>query len=764
MNKSFLKIASAVLSFILLLSVFTGCSEKKEEFNPETVYFMNATSKTLNVGVTDSLMVLDSSDGNRLYSTSWSSSDPAIVSVDTQGMITALAAGKATVSAIVSFTDDTPSLTLQCTVDVINTTIPLQGISFKETETTTDINQAISLNITFTPVNATNQNVTFISSDETVVMVNQSSGIAVTKAPGTATITATSEDGGFTAEYVINVVVPENKFEGLSLNKSSRTIYIGNTYTLKATMNPADDTAIVTWTTDNPAVATVDNGIVTAIANGTANITASYKDNIDTWTATCKVTVKKESTTETVKATGVTLDKDKITVNKSSTDTIKFTATVKPSNTTETGKWSSSDTKVVTVNEKTGVITVNPEVDLTTGKASATVTYKVGSVEASGIVVVIADDVTIVDPTSIEIISKPGSSFGKNSAPFTCEVKILPEDTSDKTLIWTSADETIVTVADGVITPVSVGETTVSVRCKANETVNATFVVKVIEEVVSVTKIELNLTAISLNSGKSLSLAVDKIEPENASDKTIIWTSSDETVATVDNNGKVTAIKAGKAIITAASNSDKDIKATCEVTVDGGVQQGTVEKTENISMKIADVKTLKISTEATSAVTWKIVSGADFISAEQVTEGCKVTASAEGTAVLTAEYDNRKDIFNITITTGTSLEDEFSFDVDSVSFTVGDTAAKTITFSTTKKKNIGTVTFEITNTALPFSYVVFENNTSRLSSQEFSDNKITFNLKLDDNAVAGFSATLKATYIFIDEKVEISIPISVNAQ
>lgn len=134
---------------------------------------------------------------------------------------------------------------------------------------------------------------------------------------------------------------------------------------------------------------------------------------------------------------------------------------------------------------------------------------------------------------------------------------------------WKSGDTSVATVSgDGVVTAVKAGTTTITVSVIGQPTIQATctITVKGGSTEVAITKLTLTPTTAELKEGEELTLTY-RIEPSNATNKELIWSSSDETVATVDRKGKVTAIKAGTTTITVASKANPEVKATCEVTV-----------------------------------------------------------------------------------------------------------------------------------------------------------------------------------------------------
>ena len=140
------------------------------------------------------------------------------------------------------------------------------------------------------PSDATNKNVTWSTSDASIATVTD--GVVTAVAPGTATITVTTEDGNKTATCAVTVTAATVPVTGVTLNKTSTSLYVGDTETLTPTITPDNATnKNVTWSSDDTSVATVDaSGLVTAVARGTAVITATAADGSGA-SASCTVTV-----------------------------------------------------------------------------------------------------------------------------------------------------------------------------------------------------------------------------------------------------------------------------------------------------------------------------------------------------------------------------------------------------------------------------------------------------------------------------------------
>ena len=179
--------------------------------------------------------------------------------------------------------------------------IPTEGVVYKVTEVKLDkdslsleVGGTATLTATITPSNATDQNVTWSSNAPGVATVD-SSGNVTAVAPGTATITVTTEDGNKTATCVVTVTAATVPVTGVTLSQNQASLYYNrtpNTLTLTATVAPANATnQNVTWASSDPSVATVDAaGKVTAVGAGTATITVTTVDGGKT--AACTVTVR----------------------------------------------------------------------------------------------------------------------------------------------------------------------------------------------------------------------------------------------------------------------------------------------------------------------------------------------------------------------------------------------------------------------------------------------------------------------------------------
>lgn len=252
------------------------------------------------------------------------------------------------------------------------------GVTINPTAVSLKVGDTTSLTAGVVPASAPNKNVTWSSSNTSVATVSGSGVVRAVKA-GTATITAKTVVGGKTAACKVTVqdVIPT----GISLNKSSTTVSVGNTETLKATITPFNATnQNVNWTSSNAAIASVDsNGVVTAKKEGTVTITARTVSGGKS--ATCTVTTK------TVPVTGIKLNKSNWGVAIGTPQAL--TATVTPADASNKNvTWKSSDTSVATV-DSNGKITGKK----IGGLATITATTQDGKKSASCKVRILYDDI-----------------------------------------------------------------------------------------------------------------------------------------------------------------------------------------------------------------------------------------------------------------------------------------------------------------------------------------------------------------------------------
>ena len=174
------------------------------------------------------------------------------------------------------------------------TNVPVNRVLLNKTSTTLTVGNTETLTATVEPANATNKAVTWSSDNSGVATV--SNGVVTAVTPGTATITVTAQgDSTKSASCTVTVTAAAVPVTGVTLNKTSTSLYVGDTETLTATVQPGNaSNQTVTWSTSDASVAAVENGVVRATGRGTATITVTTVDG--SFTADCTVTVSWYST------------------------------------------------------------------------------------------------------------------------------------------------------------------------------------------------------------------------------------------------------------------------------------------------------------------------------------------------------------------------------------------------------------------------------------------------------------------------------------
>ena len=403
---------------------------------------------------------------------------------------------------------------------------------------------------------------------------------------------------------------------GVTLNKTSISLLVGDSETLTATVSPKDAAnKKVTWKSSNAAIASVDaNGKVTGVKAGEATITVTTEDGGKT--ATCKVTVSDKE----IKVTGVKLNKSETSLLVGGNETL--TATVLPEGATNQNvTWKSDKPEIATVDANGKVTAVK------VGEATITVTTEDGGKTATCKVTVSETSVAVTGVT----LNKTALTLNIGASE-TLSATVAPADATNKKVTWKSSDAAVATVdTNGKVTAVKAGEATITVTTEDGGK-TATCKVTVKPNLVS----EITLAALAIYVGESKAITAT-VKPDDATNKALTWTSSDETVATVDNTGKVTGKKIGTATITATARDGSGVSGSCTVTVLSHVKKVTVTPA-NLTLGQNKSYTLKATVEVfgsgtDTGVTW---TSSDTTIATVDATG-KVTATDKvGTVTITA--------------------------------------------------------------------------------------------------------------------------------
>ena len=464
----------------------------------------------------------------------WTSANTGVATVE-NGVVTGVGVGTTTITATVG------NKTATCDITV---TSPLKGIKVNPADVTVLKNQSQTVSVEYLPADTTDDKTITWSIDNSKIADIAANGAEVTitgKKQGEAVVTATSANG---LTSTCKVEVKEVPITAIKLDVTSKKLEPGETQAVNVEYLPVDttDEKAVTWKSSNADVATVDeNGVITAVAGGQADITATTANGVS---AICKITVP-------IHLNGISLEKTSLNLRKGQSSEA-LSVVYDPVNTTDELPtiWSSSDETVATVNAQ-GVVTGLKE-------GTATIKVQVGTFTATC-------DVTVseIHANEIKVAEDTPSTLYKGQS-HKLNVKVLPEDTTDDVeLIYESSDDAVATVsADGTVTAVKEGTAQITIKT-ADGRISTVYEVTVKE--IPLQKIVFQEEVTPLEEGKTAQLAILYNPADTTDAKDATWSSSDESVATINQNGLLTAVKAGKATIT-AKVGDKEVSYELTVT------------------------------------------------------------------------------------------------------------------------------------------------------------------------------------------------------
>ena len=456
----------------------------------------------------------------------WYSSSPAVATVTNDGKVTAHGHGTANITCLmpdgsennvlVTVTDKPTELVLTAPDDELI------------------IGQSAAVIGRFTPSFSTDT-IKWSSDDESIAMVDEK-GTVTAISQGKCSITAEAESGLRTS-VTITCVIPA---ESISLDRETRDVFQGKQFNLKVAAVPEDSKQKIIWTSSDPNVASVNSkGKVTGRSFGSAVISAETAGGLR---AECTVNVMTH-------AEELTLDVKKLTINCGSTS--KLNSIVRPSyspETTEKCSWNSTNEKVATVDENGMVTAVGP------GKC-------IINCRTGGDLISKCQVYVRLPAESVEIMTEKNSIYIGES--HTLAAVISPENTTDQ-LKWVSDNEDVVRVTSGgTIKGRSQGTAIVSAVLTndvTGESITASVEITVMKKADSVT---LSKKDLSLNAGENDSIAFT-VQPLDCND-TVRWYSTDEEIATVRDDGLITAVASGTCYICIETGSG--VTARCKVSV-----------------------------------------------------------------------------------------------------------------------------------------------------------------------------------------------------
>lgn len=400
---------------------------------------------------------------------------------------------------------------------------------------------------------------------------------------------------------------------GVTLDKTTLNLMTGETAVLTAAAQPENTTDTLTWTTGNEAVATVADGVVTAVGAGSTVITATC----GSVKAECTVTVTASPLTVSVGGKTSPLSRvggegetkyravlpygSDVTIHVA--DASFLLVTDKKSNYLNDAGVNPFTLKAAEL--ETTLLTDKDEKPFTPAENSKVAYLSIMDVMAGTTYELYLELTREVTPATGVTLDQTELTLtaGKTAS---LKATVQPENTTD-TIVWSSSKEEVATVENGIVTAKAAGETVITATCG---TVKAECAVTVTPPVMA-SAVTLDKTELNLYTGDTAALTA-AIQPEDTTDPTIAWTTTDAEVASVQ-NGVVTAGKTGTATITASCG---EAKAQCAVTVKAPAepaQKDGVYQIGNADELVWFVKKVNGGENAISAVLAKDIDLTDVI-------------------------------------------------------------------------------------------------------------------------------------------------------
>ena len=395
--------------------------------------------------------------------------------------------------------------------------IRVESISVSPASKELTVGETLQLGATVSPSTATRKDVTWSSSKSSVASVSPS-GLVTALSEGTATITAAAD--GKKGECTITVSKAFFAVSEIKLGKTELTLYEGEEETLSASVLPGNATdKTITWASSDKSIASVESGKVKAVKKGEATITAKAGDK----TAEVKVVVL-------APVSGITLNKNRLDLIIGETETLTATLTPANADPKEPITWTTSDERIVTVED--GKVTAVKE-------GEATITASSDGKSATCIVKVDYIHVAEIILSTTEATLYAGESK-------TLAATLSPANITYKTVEWTSSDKNVATVnAEGKVDAIGKGSATITAKADGKE---ATCKLTVLAPIKG---ISISKTSLSLTIGESATLTVTLIPADATPREELTWSSSAPEVVSVD-AGMLKALAEGTATITAA--------------------------------------------------------------------------------------------------------------------------------------------------------------------------------------------------------------------
>ncbi len=470
----------------------------------------------------------------------WESSDSKIVSVnETTGYITGLKEGSATITVKTLINN----VSTDCIVNVTGKNVLVNKITLNEKRISLAVGYTHNLTYQLTPNNATENDLIFTSSDSSVAVVNQNGVIQGLK-EGNAIITVSSSNGlakdttyvsvykKGTSTVVGGEAIKTNNYpKSLTVSSQTLNLKLGGSSQLIASVSPENSNNQISWSSTNSRVAVVDsNGLVSAVGIGSATIIARTINDI-----TYNVYVLVGNYSKDLKSILVTTNYLSLAVSSSKQLAVSFT----PADASNKNVfWTSSNSSVAVVDKYGVVKAISP------GSTIIKATSEDGGYTDTAVIEVVNYD-NIVEEKTISFDSSSytvGIGSTKSLIPI-----ITPSNSTFKSVHFESSDPSIATIDEnGVIQGLKEGTVSITATTNRNR-LKATTNVTV--KYIDATSVKVNTAVVNIKENETFTL-VATVLPNNATNKRVIYSISDSSIAEIDTNGIITGKKTGTTTIT----------------------------------------------------------------------------------------------------------------------------------------------------------------------------------------------------------------------
>ena len=556
-----------LFALFLAVSAISGCTDPVEEI-PVTISLNKTLMSALPVGSQQQLEAVVKPDGADV-TVMWESDNEAVASVDADGIVSGVSVGTAVITASAG------DASAECKVTVV--AVKPTAISLTPTKLHLKTGDTKELVVAFTPAEAVAEDLVWETSDASVAAVKD--GVVTAAGEGEATVTVKCNGGNLAAVCRVSVAedyVPVYVTE-MQLTPSEMSLEAGQKKTIEVTYLPADAEEVrdLEWETSDADVAKVEDGTVEAVKAGKAVITAKCMDG--TITATCQVTVSEKEKPEPgpgeggLQAVAINAVGGKADVQVGMELQLELACT--PSTAVPSSVTWSVDTDMFATIDGSGLLKGKYAEKDASGWKSVVVTVNADGKEASLVVRVI--------PRQAEEIrvDVPEKNLLKVGSEWTFNPVIYPEGLPFSVMAISNPYSAL----DGAcyIKPASPGRYNYTFTLAGHDNLVSEYNVKTIVDIdvepYWVEEISLPATY-DVEVGSSVILApsfVSDVEGHQPTYQNVVWSSSDNEVATVnERTGEITALKAGTVEITATTSSNWSVpsgtahkSATCVVTV-----------------------------------------------------------------------------------------------------------------------------------------------------------------------------------------------------